>query len=73
MERRLKLGELLILERGSERLEIEKPEDPLMQKIFMKIVTGSTVSDIGVHMLMHPNKPPRSAEENDVDVIPRRA
>jgi len=66
-------GEHLILERGTERMEIEKPEEPFAQEIFMKIVTGSTVSDVGVDLLVRPKKLPKRAEENDAGVIPHRA
>jgi hypothetical protein len=37
------------------------------------IATGSTVSDIGVELLIRPKKLPKRAEENDASVIPRRA
>jgi hypothetical protein len=66
-------GERLILERGTERIEIGKPEEPLANGMFMKIVTGSTVSDIGVHLLIRSKKLPESEKENDADVIPYRA
>jgi hypothetical protein len=66
-------GEHLILERGTDRMEIDKPEDPVALGIFMKIVTGSTVSEIGVELLMGPKKLPQRAEENDAGAIPRRA
>ena len=65
-------GERLILERGTERMEIEKPEEPSARDMFMKRVTGSTVSDIGVDLLC-PKKLPKSEDQRDVDVIPRRA
>jgi hypothetical protein len=64
---------LLILERGSERLVIVKPEDPLTQQMFIKIVAGSTVSDIGVYMFTHPKKPPTSVEGIDEGSIPHIA
>lgn len=67
-------GDHLNLERGAERLEIEKPEDSFAYEIFLKIVAGSTVSDIGVELLMHPpKKPPKRAEENDAAAIPYKS
>jgi hypothetical protein len=33
-------GERLMIERGTERMEIEKPEEPFAKEIFAKIVTG---------------------------------
>ena len=65
--------ERLMIERGTERMEIEKPEEPFAKEIFAKIVTGSTVSDIGVELLTGPKKLPKSEKENDASVIPRRA
>jgi hypothetical protein len=63
-------GERLILERRPERLEIEKPEDPFAREIFLKLVTGSTASDVGVDLVMHPPKKlPKRAEENDAGAI----
>ena len=63
-------GDHLILERGPERLDIEKPEDPFAHEIFLKLVTGSTASDIGVDLLMRPPKKlPKRAEENDAAAI----
>jgi hypothetical protein len=41
--------------------------------MFMKRVTGSTVSDIGVDLFMRPKKLPKSEKENDSGVIPHRA
>lgn len=67
-------GEHLILARGRDRLEIEKPEDPLAHEIFLKLVTGSTASDVGVDLLMHPPKKlPKRAEENDAGAISQKA
>ena len=66
-------GERLMIERGTERMEIEKPEEPFAKEMFVKIVTGSTVSEIGVELLTRPKKPPESEKENDAGVIPRRA
>ena len=66
-------GERLMIERGTERMEIEKPEEPFAKEMFVKIVTGSTVSDIGVELLTRPKKLPKSEKENDAGVIPRRA
>jgi hypothetical protein len=67
-------GEHLTLQRGGERLEIEKPEDPFAQEIFMKLVAGSTASDIGVDLLTNPPKKfPKRAEENEVGAIPHKA
>jgi hypothetical protein len=54
-------------------MEIEKPEEPFAKQMFVKIVTGSTVSDIGVELLTRPKKLPKSEKENDAGVIPRRA
>jgi hypothetical protein len=67
-------GEHLILERGQERLEIEKPEDPFAHEIFLKLVTGSTASDVGLDLLIHPPKKlPKRAEENDAGAISHKA
>jgi hypothetical protein len=66
-------GERLILERGAERMEIEKPEEPSAREMFMKIVTFSTVSDIGVDLLIRPKKLTKSENENDAGTIPHRA
>jgi hypothetical protein len=66
-------GERLMIERGTERMEIEKPEEPFAKEMFVKIVTGSTVSDIGVELLTHRKKLPKSEKENDASVIPHRA
>jgi hypothetical protein len=67
-------GEHLTLQRGAERLEIEKPEDPFAREIFLKLVTGSTASDVGVDLLIHPPKTlPKRAEENDARAISQRA
>lgn len=64
----------LILERGADRLDIEKPEDSFAQEIFLKIVAGSTVSDIGVEILMHPPKKlPKRVEENNLAAIAQKA
>ena len=51
-------GERLMIERGTERMEIEKPEEPFAKEMFVKIVTGSTVSEIGVELLTRPKKLP---------------
>jgi hypothetical protein len=53
-------GERLILERGMERMEIEKPEEPFAKEMFMKRVTGSTVSDLGVDLFIRLKKLPTS-------------
>ena len=66
-------GERLMIERGTERMEIEKPEESFAKEMFVKIVTGSTVSDIGVELLTRPKKLPKSEKENDAGVIPHRA
>jgi hypothetical protein len=66
-------GERLILERGSERMEIEKPEEAFAKEMFMRRVTGSTVSDIGVDLFIGPKKLPKSENENDAGAIPHRA
>jgi hypothetical protein len=65
--------ERLILERGTERMEIEKPEESFAKELFTKIVTGSTVSDIGVDLLTRPKKLPKSEKEIDAGVIPHIA
>ena len=66
-------GERLILERGPERLEIEKPADPFAHEIFLKLATGSTASDVGVDLLIHPPKKlPKRAEENDAGAISQK-
>ena len=51
-------GERLMIERGTERMEIEKPEESFAKEMFVKIVTGSTVGDIGVELLTRPKKLP---------------
>jgi hypothetical protein len=66
-------GERLILERGTERIEIVKPEESFAKELFMKRVTGSTVSDIGVDLIMRLKKLPKSEKENDPSVIPHSA
>ena len=66
-------GERLILERGTERIEIEKPEEPFAKEMFMKRVTGSTVSDIGVDLFMRHKKLPTSEKENYPSAIPHSA
>jgi hypothetical protein len=58
-------GERLILQRGTERMEIERPEEPFAKELFMKRVAGSTVSDIGVDLFMRPKKLPMNEEENN--------
>jgi hypothetical protein len=66
--------ERLILQRGEERLEIEKPEDPFAQEIFMKLIAGSTASDVGVDLLISPpKKVPKCVEEIDAGAIPHTA
>jgi hypothetical protein len=66
-------GERLMIERGTERMEIEKPEEPFAKEMFMKIAIGSTVSDIGVELLTRPRKFPTRENENDAGVISHRA
>jgi hypothetical protein len=66
-------GDRLMIERGTERMEIEKPEEPFAKEMFMKIAIGSTVSDIGVELLTRPKKLPKSEKENDAAVISHRA
>ena len=66
-------GERLMIERGTERMEIEKPEEPFAKELFMKIVIGSTVSDIGVELLTRHKKFPESEKENDAGIISHRA
>jgi hypothetical protein len=60
----------LILERGPQRMEIEKPEDPIGLEAFMKLVNGSTVSDIGVDFLTRHKKEPNSVKESDAGAVP---
>jgi hypothetical protein len=62
-------GERLILERGAERMEIEKPEEPFAKEMFMKRVTGSTVSDIGVDLFMRSKKLPTNEKEIDPTTV----
>jgi len=66
-------GERLVLQRGTERMEIEKPEEPFAKELFMKRVTGSTVSDIGVDLIKRPKKLPNSEKGNDPGAIPDSA
>jgi len=66
-------GERLILERGTERMEIEKPEEPFAKEMFTRRVTGSTVSDIGVDLFLRSKKLPKSEDEKEAGVIPHRA
>ena len=66
-------GERLILERGSERMEIEKPEEAFAKEMFMRRITGSTVTDIGVDLFIGSKKPLKSEKENDAVAIPHRA
>ncbi len=66
-------GERLILERGTERMEIEKPEESFAKEMFTKIVTGLTVRDIVVVLLIRPKKLPKSEKEIDAGVIPHIA
>jgi hypothetical protein len=54
-------------------MEIEKPEESFAKEMFTKIVTGSTVSDIGVDLLIRPKKLPKSEKEIDAGVIPHIA
>jgi hypothetical protein len=54
-------------------MEIEKPEESFAKELFTKIVTGSTVSDIGVDLLTRPKKLPKSEKEIDAGVIPHIA
>lgn len=44
-------GELVILERGTRRIEIPKPESPFPRETFMKLVPGSLVADVDVDLL----------------------
>jgi hypothetical protein len=63
----------LTLERGAERMEIDKPEDPIGREVFMKLVTGSTVSEIGVDFLTRHKKQPMSEKESGAGAIQHRA
>jgi hypothetical protein len=46
----------LILERGSERLDISKPENPAAGQLFLKMIPPGNVTDIGVELLKGPKK-----------------
>jgi hypothetical protein len=46
----------LILERGSERIDILKPEDPTAGQLFQKMIPPGNVTDIGVELLMRSKK-----------------
>jgi hypothetical protein len=54
-------------------MEIEKPEEPFAKELFMKRVTGSTVSDIGVDLIKRPKKLPNREKGNDPGAIPDSA
>jgi hypothetical protein len=41
----------LILERGTERIDISKPEDPAAGELFLKMIPPGNVTDIGVELL----------------------
>ncbi len=66
-------GERLILERGMERMEIEKPEEPFAKEMFMKRVAGSTVSDLGVDLFIRLKKLPTREKEDVAGEILHRA
>ncbi|MGO9336649.1 MAG: hypothetical protein ACLPY1_03980 [Terracidiphilus sp.] len=46
----------LILERGSERIDILKPEDPTAVRLFQKMIPPGNVTDIGVEILLSSKK-----------------
>jgi hypothetical protein len=54
-------------------VEIDKPEDPVGGEIFMKLVSGSTVSEIGVDFLTRHKKRPTSEKESDAAATQYRA
>jgi hypothetical protein len=54
-------------------MEIEKPEESFAKEMFTKIGVGSTVSDIGVDLLIRPKKLPKSEKETDAGAIPHIA
>ena len=41
----------LILERGTQRMDIPKPEDPAAGQLFLKMIPPGNVTDIGVELL----------------------
>ncbi len=41
----------LILERGTERIDIPKPEDPAAGQLFLKMIPPGNVTDVGVELL----------------------
>jgi hypothetical protein len=41
----------LVLERGAERIDIPKPEDPATGELFLKMIPPGNVTDIGVELL----------------------
>jgi hypothetical protein len=65
-------GELLILERSEEHLEISKPTDALGQGIFVKVVAGSTLSEIGVDLITRHKKAPQNEQESGQASIQHR-
>jgi hypothetical protein len=46
----------LILERGSERIDISKPEDPATGQLFLKMIPPGNVTDVGVELLQGSRK-----------------
>ncbi len=46
----------LILERGSERIDILKPEDPTAGQLFQKMIPPGILTDIGVELQMKSKK-----------------
>jgi hypothetical protein len=46
-----KSSDHLILERGTERIDISKPEDPAAGELFLKMIPPGNVTDIGVELL----------------------
>jgi hypothetical protein len=65
--------DVVILERGSEHIEIEKPQDPRAQEFFLTLVPGATASEIGVDLLMRHKRSPATREESSAGVIARTA
>jgi hypothetical protein len=41
----------MILERGSEHIDIPKPDDPHASELFLKMIPPGNVTDVGVQVL----------------------
>jgi hypothetical protein len=46
----------LILARGTERIDISKPEDPSAGQLFLKMIPPGNVTDIGAELLKRSRK-----------------